>query len=121
MNERRIEPRHENSALPSELCVLFLTLPGGVEVISKLVNLSSRGILLTVPTDEFYTGEESWMGQTVEVNFPLKNIRIPGECINVYRNLNRTLSIGIYFTNPCHHQRLSEIFKTAAVSRMLAV
>jgi len=119
MNEKREKTRFENAEILSDLCSIFLVLSDGVEIISKLVDLSSIGMRLTLPTDKFYDEKISWKGQAVIINFPLMNIKVPAECVYIERHENSTMSMGVFFTNPYHHNMFHELLKLSADSRML--
>ena len=120
MNENRRELRLENSLIPSDLCRVFLMLPDGVEVISKLVNISRLGMGLVTPTDEYYSDGYFLKRRIVVVNFPVKQIKVPAEFTYIKKNSNGTLSIGVSFINPNHWKMFREFLKSATDIRMLA-
>jgi len=99
MNERRRVTRHDNSEMPSNLSSVYLTLHDGTDITAEPVNISSSGMRLTIPTDEFYDENNIWKGHAVIVNFPNREIDAPAVCMDVERKSNGTLSIGVYFTN----------------------
>jgi len=120
MDEKRKELRYENSALPYDLCNVFLKLPDGVEIIAKLNNICSCGMRFTLPTDEFYKPEISWMGMDLVLNFPLKNIEAQAECINVQKNQNNTITFGVYFQDPQQQKMFYELLMSSVYVRMPA-
>ena len=120
MNEKRREFRLENSLIPSDLCRVFLMLPDGGEIISKLVNISRLGMGLVTPTDEFFSDNNFWKKRIVFVNFPVKKIKVPAEFTYINTNSNGTLSIGVSFINSNHRKMFKEFLKSATDTRMLA-
>lgn len=120
MDERRKEMRYDNSALPYDLCNVFLTLPDGLEIIAKLNNICSTGMRVTLPTDEFCESEKCWMGADLVLNFPLKNIRANAECINIQKNSNKTITFGVYFVDSQQQKMFSELLLSSVNVRMPA-
>jgi len=120
MNEKRKELRYENSALPYDLCNIFMIFPDGVEIIAKLNNICSCGMRLTLPTDEFYNPEISWLGVDLVINFPLKNIRAKAECINIEKNSNHTITFGVYFQDLEQQNMFNDLLISSLYVRMPA-
>jgi len=120
MDERRKELRYENSALPYDLCNVFLKLSDGAEFIAKLNNICSCGVRLTLPTDEFYNPEKPLMGMDMVVNFPLKDLKARAECINIQINANRTVTFGLYFLDLYQQKLFNEMLILSANMRMPA-
>lgn len=114
MNERRKEIRHDSSEIPSNLRRIYLTLHDGTDITAEPVNISSYGMRLTVPGDEFYNKENIWKGHAVIVNFPASEIDAPAVCMDVKRQSNGTLSVGVYFTNHYNQHMLNEMIPHAS-------
>ena len=69
---------------------------------------------MTLSSDELFNDKFPRKGWEVGVHFPLRDMKVLAEYIYSEKNSNGTVTIGVYFVNPYHHNIFNELLMAVA-------
>jgi hypothetical protein len=106
--ENRFVTRHNSEQLPDAMSTVLLVLPDRFEVESRLVDVSSQGLQLSIPPHPVPLAIPR-KAETVEVIFHASRFRLTCRCIYSAYNPDGSICMGMHVFDP-HQQDLLHSF-----------
>ena len=103
--ETRHEIRHDGGLLHENLSRVTLVLPSTIELVARIVDISSHGMKVSIPT---WGSSLSIPGKNeiVEVFFQSINLHVSCRCIYVLCESEENVFMGLYVFDPDEQDRL---------------
>jgi len=108
MNKRH-SVRYDSELLPKRLNKVSLSLMGNSPIESHVVNYCALGIRISIPPLAFPIDFPK-KNETIKVLLPIDNTWLTGMCVYIAKELDGSVSMGIYFYNPCEQNHLYNLF-----------
>jgi len=103
--------RHDAVLLLKDLTVVSVILPDKTEIESSVVDISSQGLKVSIPSSSFSFSIPRH-DETVEVVFQVIRLRFTCRCIYSMYNQDGTVLLGLYVFDSKEQVKLRELIDT---------
>jgi hypothetical protein len=108
--ENRHEIRHDGDLLHESLSRVTLTLPDKLELAASVVDISSHGMKVSIPTSGVFLSIPG-KNESVEVHFQAIGLQVSCRCIYVLCETKDNMFMGLYVFEPDQQDRLHELIE----------